>query len=60
MNKSKLITIRTNETLFNQLSELSERNGKDLSKTIRIALTEYVTRQNNKYAQFESYLNQGE
>lgn len=60
MNKPKLINLRTSDELFNSLTEISIKNKKNLSETIRIALTEYVNKQNNKYAEFESYLNQGE
>lgn len=58
--KEKLIHVRTSEKLYNQLTELSAKHNTNFSNTVREALEYYVKNKNNKYAEFESYLTQGD
>ena len=54
----KRICLRIDNNLFNSLSNISENENIDFSKLIRKALNKYVSENNNKYAYFESLLNE--
>lgn len=54
----KRICLRIDDTLFDDLSKIATDESIDFSKLIRKALTKYVSETNNKYAYFESLLNE--
>ena len=54
----KRVCLRIDDKLFNDLNKLSTNENVDFSKLIRKALTKYVSENNNKYAYFESLLNE--
>ena len=54
----KRICLRIDDTLFDSLSDISNKENVNFSKLIRKALVKYVSENNNKYAYFESLLNE--
>lgn len=43
----KFVALRMNYKLFNKLKELSKKNGKDISSTIRELCKEGLSKENN-------------
>lgn len=54
----KRICLRIDDNLFDLLSDISNKENVNFSKLIRKALVKYVSENNNKFAYFESLLNE--